>query len=119
MPPCISVSMSRFLVVCPEPSEVLNITTLTSSILVDVNMCDLSKSRCDFWEYKKFRYSEVIDGNTICALVGRIQGHRKWVFVQCLGTTSILLIVLVEASSCCQLPDWYFFGFTLVCSTAL
>ncbi|KIO16102.1 hypothetical protein M407DRAFT_86385 [Tulasnella calospora MUT 4182] len=77
--------LERVFVIRLEPSEALNTTSVTSLVLMDVNMCDTSQDRHGFWEYEKFRYREVIGGTSIRALVGRIRDRGKWVFVQRLG----------------------------------
>lgn len=64
------------------PTPALGLTRTTPLILMDVKICNTMQDRYGFYEYTTYRHSEVIDGEGIRALVGRIQDRGKWVFVK-------------------------------------
>lgn len=60
----------------------LSLQDATSLLLMDVKICNTQQDRYGFYEYSTYRNSEIIDGEAIRALVGRIQDRGKWVFVR-------------------------------------
>lgn len=64
------------------PTPALGLVRTTPLVLMDIKICNTVRDQYGFYEYTTYRHSEVIDGEGIRALVGRIQDRGKWVFVR-------------------------------------
>lgn len=53
--------------------------------LMDVKTCNVARDPYGFFEYTTYGSSEVVDGSSLRALVGRIMDRGKWVFVRRTG----------------------------------
>ncbi|KIO24551.1 hypothetical protein M407DRAFT_76825 [Tulasnella calospora MUT 4182] len=71
-------------IICCEvlPNQAMGIPEPEPLILLDVKLCNTERDAFGFYEYSTFRYSEIVDGTCLRALVGRILDRDKWVFVR-------------------------------------